>query len=408
MSDGVFMGRLSVAPMMDWTDRHYRFLARMISKRTALWTEMVVGEDLRKKDEIGREILLGHSEEEHPLVLQLGGAEPEVLAEATDIAVSHRGRHFEEFNLNCGCPSSRVTSCERQFGARLMHEPDTVSACVRAISRASGSTPVSVKCRLGTDEKHGYQQLKHFVSTVSVGGGVRHFVIHSRECVLDGLTPRQNRSVPPLRPRWAHELKKDFPELIFSINGGITSLDMAQRHLSSASGAEGSGPAVYGSYEGISGLRRQDNCLDEEYVWPDLPAVQGVMIGREAYGRPWLLCNADTRIYGAAQDPNTSRREILETYLDYGERMVSMYNGFYQKGNPAAAGYSTRNLMNPLLGLFALERCGREWRRCLDKEYIGKGIVGKKDPEFREMVEAAMQCLPDEVLDPRANGDIER
>mmetsp|Transcript_44521 Transcript_44521/g.89425 ORF Transcript_44521/g.89425 Transcript_44521/m.89425 type:complete len:180 (+) Transcript_44521:3-542(+) len=179
---------------------------------------------------------------------------------------------------------------------------------------------------------------------------------------------------------------------------------MAQRHLS---GTRKGIVGEFGSYGGIRGFKRAENALEADYNWADLPPVGGVMIGREAYSRPWLLRHADTRIFGAAADPNRSRREIIDTYLEYGERMIAMYEDFYKRGNYGAAGYSTRNLMNPLLGLFALERCGREWRRCLDKEYVGKGIVGKKDPELREMVEAAMECLPQEILDLRASDENE-
>ncbi|KAJ1485378.1 tRNA-dihydrouridine synthase, partial [Baffinella frigidus] len=177
--------RLSVAPMMEWSDRHYRFLVRQITQRTLLYTEMIVGEDLLKKDTEGRALLLDCSPEEFPgLVLQLGGADPTILRDATQVAVEHAGHPWHSINLNCGCPSSRVTESSRQFGARLMHDAEQVRECVTAMASASGGIPITVKCRLGTDSFHGYENLSNFISTVSGGTGVKHFDIHARECVL--------------------------------------------------------------------------------------------------------------------------------------------------------------------------------------------------------------------------------
>ena len=199
--------RLSVAPMMEWTDRHYRVLARMMSLHTKLYTEMVTAGDLAKKDAEGHKLLLDCSPEELEgggVALQLGGNDPDQLREATTTALAHPHARWAEINLNCGCPSDRVAGGANgcagggTFGAALMHTPDEVRACVSAMSRAACGVPVTVKCRLGTDKLNGYENLKRFVGTVATGG-VQHFIIHSRECVLGGLTPKQNRSVAPGR-----------------------------------------------------------------------------------------------------------------------------------------------------------------------------------------------------------------
>ena len=164
---------------------------------------MVVASELAKKDPVGVDMKLDCSPEEHPVALQLGGNDPEQLRIATDMALAHGNSSWDEINLNCGCPSERVAGCASGcvFGAALMHDAEGVRACVSQMARASRGVPVTVKCRLGTDHLHGYDALKQFVGTVSTGGAVKHFIIHSRECVLNGLTPKQNRSVPPFLPK---------------------------------------------------------------------------------------------------------------------------------------------------------------------------------------------------------------
>jgi tRNA-dihydrouridine synthase A len=396
--------RLSVAPMMDWTDRHYRFLARMMTARTKLYTEMVVAGDLAKKDPHGVGLLLDFSPEEHPIALQLGGNDPEQLRVATDTAFTYNNSNWDEINLNCGCPSERVTNCV--FGAALMHDAEVVRRCVSQMERASRGVPVTVKCRLGTDQLQGYDHLTNFVGTVSTGGAVKHFIIHSRECILNGLSPKQNRTVPPLRPSWVHRLQRDFPDLTFSVNGGIKSLEMAKRHLAPLPGCDsvdgsrdGGGYHAYGSYHGLSEVDTNGNELAEEFEWGDLPPIGGVMIGREAYQRCWMLSTADTDIFGAKRNPDLTRREILERYISYGQGMAAQYEAAH--GLREGPGYSRRNFMKPIFGLFAKERCGREWRRSIDREWIGKGRVGHREPELREWIEAAMQDVPDAMLDAR-------
>ena len=196
--------RLSVAPMMEWTDRHYRFLARLMTAHTQLYTEMVVADDLARRDPIRNGLLLDYSPEENPIALQLGGSDPDLLRIATDLAITHSNAKWTEINLNCGCPSERVTTCV--FGAALMHDAEVVRSCVSQMDRAACGIPVTIKCRLGTDKENGYDKLKDFVGAVSTGGVVKHFIVHCRECILSGLTPKQNRQIPPLRPAWVHQV----------------------------------------------------------------------------------------------------------------------------------------------------------------------------------------------------------
>uniref|UniRef100_A0A7S3R3J5 DUS-like FMN-binding domain-containing protein n=1 Tax=Dunaliella tertiolecta TaxID=3047 RepID=A0A7S3R3J5_DUNTE len=208
---------LSVAPMMDWTDVHYRQLARLISRHTWLWTEMVVDKTILNSPHPDR--FLWFPKEQRPLVLQVGGSEPESLAAAARVAIEYG---YDEINLNCGCPSDRVAGAGC-FGASLMLEPELVGDCMRAMGDAASGTPVTVKCRLGVDQDDSYEALHRFVKVVSERSGVRHFIIHARKAFLKGLNPHQNRSVPPLRYEWLFGLKRDFPHLIFSLNGGIQS-----------------------------------------------------------------------------------------------------------------------------------------------------------------------------------------
>uniref|UniRef100_A0A7S4L9G9 tRNA-dihydrouridine synthase n=2 Tax=Guillardia theta TaxID=55529 RepID=A0A7S4L9G9_GUITH len=390
------MVRLSVAPMAEWTDRPYRSLARALTRRTVLYTEMVVADDLLHKDHDGQFLLLDASTQESPLVLQLGGAEPETLMRATDVAVSSSHVNYEEINLNCGCPSAAATCCSQRYGASLMHDPHGVATCLRAMARASPNAPVSVKCRLGTNERNGYKLLSDFISIVSSGAGVRHFIIHSRECVLGGFTPKQNRTIPPLRPRWTHQLKQDFPDLHFTYNGGIKSLEMAGRHLLAPHNGI---IAEYGSYAGLKEHESSGNEKADEFQWDDLPAVDGVMIGREAYQRPWLLREADVKIFGEDRNPGLTRRKILEDYIVLGEELMEKYSNIHGHRKKGTPGYSTRNLLKPVFGLFATERGGREWRRILDKEWVGGGKLGVREPSLRELLEAAMDAMPSELLD---------
>jgi tRNA-dihydrouridine synthase A len=248
---------LSVAPMMDWTDRHCRYFHRLITRHAWLYTEMVTTGALLHGD-VPRH--LDHDPAEHPLALQIGGSEPHDLAKAAQLGERWG---YREINLNCGCPSERVQ--RGAFGACLMAEPRLVADCVRAM-RDAVAIPVTVKHRIGIDREESYGFVRDFVGEVA-RGGVEVFIVHARNAWLKGLSPRLNREVPPLRPAFVHRLKQDFPELRFVLNGGITSLADALAPLDAQGCADG-------------------------------PALDGVMLGREAYGNPWLLAAVDPAFFG--------------------------------------------------------------------------------------------------------------
>ena len=294
--------RLSVAPMMDCTDRHARYLHRLISRCTLLYTEMVTAQALLRGDAA---YLLAYSPAEHPVALQLGGSDPAQLAQAARIGVDFG---YDEINLNVGCPSDRVQS--GRFGACLMAEPALVGECVAAM-QAAVSIPVTVKCRIGIDRTDRDEDLFAFVETVA-GAGCGHFTVHARKAWLDGLSPRENREIPPLRYETVYRLKRLRPDLEIVINGGITDLDQALAHLAH---------------------------------------VDGVMIGRAAYHSPWLLADVDRRIFGA-DTPLPERAPVLAQYVEYMDREL-------------AAGTPVTALVRPLLGLFQGEPGSRAWRRTL-------------------------------------------
>jgi tRNA dihydrouridine synthase A len=226
---------LSIAPMMEWTDRHYRFMMRLLTKRTRLYTEMVVANTLLHSPQARG--FLRFSPEEHPVACQIGGSDPEALARAA-VLVEQMG--YDEVNLNCGCPSPRVAG-KGSFGARLMFSPELVRDCVAAMS-AAVAIPVTVKCRLGADSMDSYEEFKAFVTTVAAGG-CRHFIVHARKCLLKGLDPKGNRTVPKLKYDWVQRIALELPELRFSLNGGILHWEQAEQLLSlqrpAAEGAEG-------------------------------------------------------------------------------------------------------------------------------------------------------------------------
>lgn len=288
--------------MMDCTDRHARFLLRLISRCTLLYTEMVTAQALLRGDP---DYLLGYSPAEHPLALQLGGSDPVQLAQAARIGADFG---YAEINLNVGCPSDRVQS--GRFGACLMAEPALVGDCVAAM-QAAVSLPVTVKCRIGIDRTDRDDDLFDFVETVAAAG-CRQFTVHARKAWLDGLSPRENREIPPLRYGSVYALKRQWPELEIVINGGITDIDQA--------------------------LAQLDH-------------VDGVMIGRAAYHSPWLLAEADQAIFGHSDVP-PARAAVLAAYLGYMQDRLAA-------GTPPSA------LTRPLLGLFQGESGARAWRRDL-------------------------------------------
>ena len=296
---------LSVAPMMDCTDRHDRFLLRLISRRALLYTEMITTGALIHGDTAR---FLAYDPCEHPLALQIGGSEPAAMATCARLAEDHG---FDEVNINVGCPSERVRS--GSFGACLMAEPELVAECVSSM-RAACSLPVTVKTRIGIDDRDSYEALNHFVATVAAAG-CSSFAIHARKAWLKGLSPKQNREIPPLRYDVAYRLKQDFPDLTIVVNGGIESLDAAREHLRH---------------------------------------VDGVMIGRAAYREPYLLCAVDRVIFGD-DSPPPSREEVAIQMVEYTERMC-------------AAGVRPGAITRHMVGLFQGEPGARLWRRTLSEQ----------------------------------------
>ncbi len=300
--------RVAVAPMMEYTDRHYRYLARLLTRRTVLYTEMVITGALLRGS--GRE--LDYDPIEHPLALQLGGSEPDALAACARRAAQ---AGFDEINLNVGCPSDRVRA--GRFGACLMAEPERVAACVAAM-RAAVRVPVTVKTRIGIDERDSYEALTEFISTVAQAG-CETFVIHARKAWLRGLSPKENREVPPLRHDVVYRVKEDFPHLEIVLNGGLRTLDEAAHALEQ---------------------------------------VDGVMIGRAAYHDPYLLAEVDRRFF-ADRRPAPARHEVLRRYVAYAQAQQ-------ERGVPAGV------LLRPLLGLFHGVSGARTWRRSLS---AGAGLA---------------------------------
>lgn len=302
--------RFCIAPMMDWTDRHERYLLRLISRRARLYTEMVTTGALIHGDQ---ERFLGYADAEHPLGLQLGGSDPEDMARC-----AHRGEvaGFDEININVGCPSDRVQA--GRFGACLMLEPDLVANCFSAMQSAV-SIPVTVKCRLGVDEMDHVNDLIRFVDTVA-DAGCKVFIIHARKAWLSGLSPRENREIPPLQYHRVYALKERYPEFTIVINGGITGIDQAAAHLK---------------------------------------RVDGVMVGREAYQNPWSLAEVDQMLFDDTPT-HQSRLDVLEAYKTY-------MRGELENGVPL------KRLARHLLGLFQGQPGARTWRRALSDSAFRSG-----------------------------------
>ncbi len=310
--------------MMDRTDRHCRYLLRLMSRRTLLYSEMVTTGALLHGD---RDRLLAFSPEERPLVLQLGGDDPAALACCAEMAQAYG---YDEVNLNVGCPSDRVQ--RGRFGVCLMGFPEVVAEGVAAM-RAACSLPVGVKHRIGFDDRDTYEHMRDFVQTVAMAGCDR-FVVHARKAWLQGLSPKENRNIPPLRHEEVRRLKAELPGLRIECNGGIRTLAEAIDH---------------------SG------------------GVDGVMIGRAAWDTPWLLANADRQIYDET-NPVTNRHEVAEAMLPYIEERL-------------AAGDRLHPVIRPMLMLFHSQTGGRRWRRHLSER-------GTRSGAGVEVVEQALAMVP--------------
>lgn len=317
--------KLSVAPMLDLTDRHCRYFHRLLTRHALLYTEMITAHALLHGE---RQRLLRFDQVERPLALQLGGCNPEELALCAEMAEEYG---YDEVNLNVGCPSDRVLN--GRFGACLMAEPQLVADCVAAMLDKV-SIPITVKSRIGIDELDSYPLLRQFVSVVA-SAQCKTFIIHARKAWLNGLSPKQNREIPPLRYDWVHRLKRDFPQLEIILNGGITQLDQ----------------------------------VVDQLQW-----VDGVMIGREAYHNPYLLAQADERIF---HDPRRtkSRTEIVLALLPYIQRQLE-------------EGTRLHSMTRHILGLFHGQPGARRWRRSLSENAV-------KQNATQEVVLQALALLED-------------
>lgn len=313
MENEAFFSRISVAPMMGCTDRHFRYLMRLITRKTLLYTEMVTTGAILHGN---RAHLLKFDALEHPIAVQLGGAEPEALAKSAKIAEDFG---YDEINLNVGCPSSRVQA--GKFGACLMKQPSLVADCVGAMRQAV-SVPVTVKCRIGVDAQDSYPDLLHFIRCVAEAG-CKTFIIHARKAWLSGLNPRENRTLPPLNYDFVYALKADFPQLSFVLNGGVQSLLETEHHLTK---------------------------------------IDGVMIGRAAYANPWLFASVDRQLFSVGIEHSSVKSTVL-AYLPY-------------VASQLAEGVRLRAMARHLVGLFQGCPGARLWRRHLSEHGgdDGRGI----------------------------------
>lgn len=314
--------RLSVAPMMDWTDRHCRYFHRLIAPRALLYTEMVTTGAVLHGD---REHLLGFDPSEHPVALQLGGSDPAELAEAARIGADYG---YDEINLNVGCPSDRVQ--KGRFGACLMKEPELIRDCLVAMHEAVG-VPVTIKTRIGVDELDSEDFFSRFVDTVTESG-IDTVIVHARKAWLSGLSPKQNREVPPLLHERVHALKARRPDLTVIVNGGIIGVD-----------------------GGLAQLER----------------VDGVMLGRAAYQNPWILAKLSRALGEPAAE---SREAVVEAMIDYAARHI-------------ASGGSLNQVARHMLGLYHGQPGARQWRRRLSQNMhaagSGPGLLRSAVPEPR-------------------------
>lgn len=328
----------SVAPMMDWTDNHYRTLARLISKHAWLYTEMLAAETIvYQKGNLDRFLAFGP--DQHPIVLQVGGNNLDNLAKAIELANPYG---YDEINFNCGCPSPKVAG-HGCFGVRLMLDPKFVAEAMSVIA-AKTDAPVSVKCRIGVDDHDSYNELCDFIYKVSSQSPTKHFIIHSRKALLNGISPADNRKIPPLKYEYYYALLRDFPDLRFTINGGIEGVDEVNAALK----------------EG----------------------AHGVMVGRAAYHNPWhTLGHVDTAVYGEPST-NLTRRQILEKYQAYGDSVMGIYG---QKP-------TLRDLVRPLFGFFHSAPGNSLWKRKSDTAL-------QHCTTMKSFFEETLVAIPDRVLD---------
>jgi len=312
---------VSIAPMMDWTDRHCRYFYRLLSKNTQLYTEMITAKAILNGD---KNRLLDFDASENPLTLQLGGSDPSEMAKCALIA---QDWGYDEVNINVGCPSERVLS--GSFGACLMKEPDLVASCVESMIDKC-DIPVTVKSRIGIDDMESYEQLSDFITRIH-NKGCQHFIIHARKAWLQGLSPKENRTIPPLNYPWVYQIKKDFPQLKITINGGI------------------------------------ENCIE---VQNHLNYVDGVMLGRSIYHNPFLLREIDMLIFGNKKNL-INREQILKKFMIYIKQQTKN-------------GVPMRSMTRHILGLYHGESNAKLFRRLLsgktvELEYLNNWLKFKKN-----------------------------
>lgn len=303
--------RFCVAPMLDWTDRHCRYFYRLLSQHALLYTEMVTTGALLHSHNPER--FLQFNSEEHPVAFQLGGSNPVDLAACAKMVEDYG---YDEVNLNVGCPSDRVQN--GQFGACLMLEPGRVAECVAAMQQAV-KIPVTVKSRIGVDERDSYEELYEFINLVA-SAGCKTFIVHARKAWLSGLSPKENREIPPLRYEVVYQLKQDFPQLEIILNGGITSLESSAEYLKQ---------------------------------------TDGVMLGREVYQNPYLLAQVDQQIF-AQNYPVKTRTEIVLALIPYIQQQL-------------AQGLRFNSISRHILGLFHGEKGAKGWRRYLSENATKTG-----------------------------------
>lgn len=337
------MARISIAPMVDITDRHFRYFCRLLTKRSILYTEMVTSSAIIHGD---RNKILDFDPFEKPITLQIAGCDKEEIAEAVKIAEDW---DYDEINLNVGCPSDRVSG--NQMGAALMAYPELVAEIVEAVKRET-KKPVTVKHRIGIDGTNvlpgslsrvvydKYEDLEYFVKVLAEAG-VKHFIIHARIAILEGLSPKENREIPPLKYEDVYKIKKNFPGLFIEINGGIRTIESIKEHLSH---------------------------------------VDGVMLGRAAYENPFLLTEVD-QFFEGGKINNISRGEVIERLIEYVDRF----------GKDQKMGY---NALKNTIGLFHNKRGSKLWRQIINPPW-GEGVYAK------DILKRALEILPKEVLDER-------
>ena len=301
--------RFSIAPMMEWTDRHERYFLRLFSKNLRLYTEMITADAIIHGRE---ERLLAFSEAEHPVACQLGGSSPTKLAKAVKI-VENFG--YDEVNLNAGCPSSRVQSGD--FGAAMMGNKQLLCDCLSAMSDAASSIPVTLKCRIGIDEYDSYDFLADIIGDIHEKAGVHIFIIHARIAILDGLSPKENREIPPLKYEYVYRLKQDFPKLHITLNGGVETLADSKRHLEK---------------------------------------LDGVMMGRAAYRTPWILKDVDAIIF------NDKKTGSIEAPLDILQKMTPYIS------EQTAAFVPIHCITRHLIGLFHGMNGAKYFRRAFSEQ----------------------------------------